>query len=86
MTSKNEPLSFEQAIQELEQIVNDMERGSLTLDESIEAFSRGTDLLKVCRKKLDAAQKLVNKIQSERTPATTEQTSTQAGDDENLPF
>lgn len=51
--------SFEDAFAELETIVTRLEQGELTLDESVGAFERGTELLKHCTSKLDAAEKRV---------------------------
>lgn len=51
--------TFEQAIDELEGIVGRMESGEMTLEESVEAYTRGKQLAAVCRKKLnDAAAKI----------------------------
>lgn len=47
---------------ELEKIVDDLESGTLTLDESIGAFERGIELSKLCRKRLEAAENRVKKL------------------------
>ena len=47
---------------ELEMIVNDLESGSLTLDDSIRAFERGVELSKLCQKRLEAAEERVKKL------------------------
>ena len=60
----NENLSFEQALNELEEIVNSLERGDVTLDEAIKAFERGSDLKDQCEKRLKEAKMKVEKIQS----------------------
>ena len=51
-----EAVSFEKALEELEAIVARMEDGKLPLEESLAAYQRGTELLKLCESKLDAAQ------------------------------
>ena len=51
-----EPVSFEKALEELEAIVARMEDGKLPLEESLAAYQRGTELLKLCESKLNAAQ------------------------------
>lgn len=56
--SKNTP-SFEVALAELEQVVADMEVGKLSLEESLSAFRRGTELLTICRGRLEDAQQQV---------------------------
>jgi exodeoxyribonuclease VII small subunit len=52
-------VTFEQAIAELEGIVKRLEKGELTLDESIGFFQRGVELTKYCNKKLDEAERSI---------------------------
>jgi exodeoxyribonuclease VII small subunit len=49
-------LSFEKALEELEALVSRMEDGKLPLEESLEAYQRGTELIKLCQAKLADAQ------------------------------
>lgn len=58
-------LTFEAAVEELEALVRKMEEGGLSLDESLAAFSRGNELAAYCRKKLDAAQLQIEKMESD---------------------
>ncbi|NLH95842.1 MAG: exodeoxyribonuclease VII small subunit [Clostridiaceae bacterium] len=55
-------LTFEQAIAELEEIVKKLEKGELTLDESISCFRRGVELTKYCSKKLDEAERSITML------------------------
>ncbi len=55
-------MSFEQSLKELEQIVQDLERGQLDLDDAIKAYERGTMLKSHCESKLKEAQLRVDKI------------------------
>jgi exodeoxyribonuclease VII small subunit len=55
-------MSFEQSLKELEQIVQDLERGQLDLDAAIKAYERGTSLKSHCESKLKEAQLRVDKI------------------------
>jgi len=55
-------MTFEQALGELEQIVQDLERGQLDLDAAIKAYERGTLLKAHCDGKLKEAQLRVDKI------------------------
>jgi exodeoxyribonuclease VII small subunit len=55
-------MSFEQALTELEKIVQDLERGQLDLDAAITAYERGTQLKLHCEGKLREAQLRVEKI------------------------
>jgi exodeoxyribonuclease VII small subunit len=50
---------FEDAFQKLEAIVNKLEEGNLTLEESLKAFEEGVRLSRFCSKKLDEAEKKV---------------------------
>jgi exodeoxyribonuclease VII small subunit len=63
------PGSFEEAIAELERIVESLERGELSLDASVVAFQRGTGLVKYLTEELDAAEKRV-KVLIERAGET----------------
>ena len=56
---KKEIKSFEEALSRLDEIVLDMERGKLTLDSSLEAFSEGVALIRFCNEKLDSAEQRV---------------------------
>ena len=60
--SKN--LSFEEALKELEEIVNSLERGDVSLEDAIEAYERGSMLKNQCEKRLKEAKMKVEKIQS----------------------
>jgi exodeoxyribonuclease VII small subunit len=58
---KNPPqsISFESALQELERIVQAMESGDASLDESLAAYERGMTLLKQCQAQLTAAEQKI---------------------------
>ena len=49
-------------MQRLEQIVRAMERGEVSLEESLKLFSEGTELVRSCGKLLDEAELQVKKI------------------------
>lgn len=55
-------LSFEDALVALEQIVQQLERGDVPLDKSIDLYERGEKLREACQKRLDAAQARIEKI------------------------
>ena len=59
----NKNLTFEQALTELEEIVNSLERGDVTLEEAINAYERGSVLKDQCEKRLKEAKMKVEKIQ-----------------------
>ena len=50
---------FEQALAELEGLVERLERGDLPLDEALKAFERGVALTRHCQTSLQAAQQKV---------------------------
>jgi exodeoxyribonuclease VII small subunit len=51
---------FEQALGELEKLVERLERGDLPLDEALRAFERGVVLTRHCQSALKAAQQKVD--------------------------
>lgn len=59
------PESFERAIGELEQIVQRMESGSLSLEESLGAYRRGATLVAWCRKSLADVQQQVRILEAD---------------------
>lgn len=56
-------LSFEQAIGELEQIVDNMESGDISLQESLAAYQRGAALVGHCRHSLSAVAEQVKVLE-----------------------
>ena len=59
-------MSFEQALEALEKIVEDLERGDVPLDQSIKIYERGEALKKHCDTLLKAAEDKVEKIRLSR--------------------
>ena len=59
-------MTFEQALEALERIVDDLERGDVPLDQSIRIYERGEELKKHCEKLLKAAEDKVEKIRLAR--------------------
>ena len=55
-------MTFEQALGELERIVQELERGQLDLDAAIRAYERGSQLKAHCSAKLREAQLRVERI------------------------
>jgi len=58
------PPSFEAAMAELESIVQSMESGRLSLEESLAAYQRGAVLLKHCQGALAAAEQKIQVLES----------------------
>ena len=55
-------LRFEAASRELDGIVERLERGEASLDETIALYERGKELLRFCSEKLDAAHGRVEEL------------------------
>jgi len=56
---------FEGAMQRLEEIVQGLEGGDLSLSDSLKVFEEGMDLAKFCSKELEAAEKKVTLLVKE---------------------
>lgn len=52
-------MKFEKALERLEVIVTELERGELSLDDSLKIFEEGVKLSKTCLKMLDEAERKV---------------------------
>ncbi len=59
-----EKLTFEEAMIELEKIVDSLDKGDVSLDEALAAYDRGSELKDYCQKKLHEAKMKVDTIQS----------------------
>ena len=53
------PKTIEQAMKQLEQIVQDLESGDLPLEKAIKKFEEGVQLSKFCSQKLDETEKRI---------------------------
>lgn len=70
MTTKT--LKFEDALQQLEGLVSKLERGDMPLDEAMNAFENGVEMVKFCQKKLTEAEAKVEKILADGDKVKTE--------------
>ena len=61
-------LKYDQAIAEVEQIIERIESGDVELEESLAAWERGVKLLSHCRKVLDQAEKKIESLQLQVDP------------------
>ena len=59
-----EKMTFEDAMKELEILVDSLDKGDVSLDEAIAAYDRGSQLKDHCQKKLNEAKMKVETIQS----------------------
>jgi len=58
-TKKSKPLDFEKALKELESLVETMEQGEISLEDSLKQFERGVDLTRQCQTALKEAEQKV---------------------------
>ena len=74
MAKKDDKFDFEKALKELEKLVENMEEGDMSLEDSMKQFERGVALTRSCQQALaDAEQKVQILLQN-------------AGKDELVPF
>ena len=64
--------SFERALDELESLVQKMEKGEQSLDESLAAYERGIALYRECQKALEQAEQRVRLLADPANPLTAE--------------
>ncbi|MEJ2725745.1 MAG: exodeoxyribonuclease VII small subunit [Deltaproteobacteria bacterium] len=64
---------FEDAMERLEQIVESLEGGDLTLEESLKIFEEGMKLIRFCSKKLEEAEQKVTLLIKESDGKFTQQ-------------
>ena len=82
MESRKEPPAFEDALEELETVVERMENGEPSLEESLKLFERGMDLARRCQKALDDAEQRIRTLtDSESPPAGTDTIEDPAADE-----
>ena len=55
-------IKFEKAMSRLEQIVEELEKGELDIDKSLEIFEEGIKMSRVCSKKLNEAERKIEKL------------------------
>lgn len=73
--SKKTEISFEQALTELEQIAENLERGQLTLEESIKSYERGMELRTLCQSILAEAEGKIEYLSKSGTGETQKKTA-----------
>lgn len=62
MPKKKQGYDFEQTLSELERLVERMESGDLSLEESLKAFEQGVKLTRECQAKLSEAEQKVQEL------------------------
>ena len=69
MGNEEKSPAFEEALEELESIVERMEEGEPSLEESLKLFERGMDLTRRCQKALDDAEQRIHTLSESELPA-----------------
>ena len=69
--NKKVDVNFEKALDELESIVEDLESGDLTLEDSLKSFEKGIKLARKCQEQLSKAELQVQKLIEEDGEFTT---------------
>ena len=63
---------FEDALQQLEQLVASLEKGETPLRELVEKFEQGDRLIRACERRLSEAELRIEKLRSDRSGDETE--------------
>jgi len=71
VASRKKGLDFERALEELEGLVERMEEGELTLEESLKTYERGIELSRICQKALDDAEQRIQILTEKEGKAET---------------
>ena len=66
MTVKKNDISFEEALKDLEKIVEDLNNGDLELEKAITAYEKGIQLKNICEERLKNAQERIELIQNKK--------------------
>ncbi len=62
MTSPDDPRSFEQHLEQIEEIVAELESGTLSLDDMLEHYESGMRLIATCQQRLSTAELKVTEV------------------------
>ncbi|MFZ3149052.1 MAG: exodeoxyribonuclease VII small subunit [Methanothrix sp.] len=65
---KKDEIGLEKALDNLEQIVEALEEGKMTLEESLDLYEKGMTLVKLCNARLESAQKRIEILTGELPP------------------
>jgi len=77
--------SFEEQLEELERVVEQLERGDLTLEDSVSLFERGVTLSNACKTQLSGAESRIQVLLSptDRGPVQVEELSLGVADEDD---
>lgn len=66
------PIPFEASIQELETIVTQLEKGELSLEESLKQFEKGITLVRACQETLNQVEQRIEYISNLHVPPSSD--------------
>ena len=66
MTIKKNDISFEEALKDLEKIVEDLNNGDMELEKAITAYEKGIQHKNICEERLKNAQERIELIQNKK--------------------
>ena len=66
MTDKKNDISFEEALKDLEKIVEDLNNGDMELEKAVTAYEKGIQLKNICEERLRNAQERIELIQNKK--------------------
>ena len=66
MTIKKNDISFEEALKNLEKIVEELNNGDMELEKAITAYEKGIQLKNICEERLKNAQERIELIQNKK--------------------
>lgn len=72
MAAKKNNFQFEKSLAELEKLVQEMEQGDISLEESLKQFEQGIALTRACQKALQEAEHKVAVLLQENNKTTLE--------------
>ena len=66
MSEKKVKISFEEALKDLEKIVDELNNGDMELEKAITAYEKGIKLKNICEERLKNAQERIELIQNKK--------------------
>ena len=66
MSEKKDNISFEEALKDLEKIVDELNNGDMELEKVITAYEKGIKLKNICEERLKNAQERIELIQNKK--------------------
>ena len=66
MSEKKDNISFEEALKDLEKIVDELNNGDMELEKAITAYEKGIKLKNICEERLKNAQERIELIQNKK--------------------